>query len=223
MRLDHLLSKESRFLHAQGRLPVGASLGLVRKRHRWSKVFPPSGRARARRTVLSSVLKEWHLPSPRGTAGTATQWLRRRPHVRGDGPFGPPPTLCLNAPYLRHETTEPSEPNSVLWLRRGASRGSTPDSKSLETSCTDDESTTLPTSQCSTAGACSAADFFAADPSAGQIGRSAKWLLRKEVIQPHLPVRLPCYDLVLIASPTFDSSLPEGLGHRLRVLPTFMT
>ena len=35
-------------------------------------------------------------------------------------------------------------------------------------------------------------------------------LLRKEVIQPHLPVRLPCYDLVLIASPTFDGSLHEG-------------
>ena len=32
-------------------------------------------------------------------------------------------------------------------------------------------------------------------------------LLRKEVIQPHLPVRLPCYDLVPIADPTFDSSL----------------
>ena len=48
-------------------------------------------------------------------------------------------------------------------------------------------------------------------------------LLRKEVIQPHLPVRLPCYDLVPIASPTFDGSLPYGLGHRLRVLPTFVT
>ena len=39
-----------------------------------------------------------------------------------------------------------------------------------------------------------------------------KVLLRKEVIQPHLPVRLPCYDLVPIASPTFDSSLPQGVG-----------
>ena len=48
-------------------------------------------------------------------------------------------------------------------------------------------------------------------------------LLRKEVIQPHLPVRLPCYDFVPIADPTFDGSLPYGLGHRLRVLPTFMT
>jgi hypothetical protein len=33
-------------------------------------------------------------------------------------------------------------------------------------------------------------------------------LLRKEVIQPHLPVRLPCYDFVPIADPTFDGSLP---------------
>jgi hypothetical protein len=48
-------------------------------------------------------------------------------------------------------------------------------------------------------------------------------LLRKEVIQPHLPVRLPCYDLVPIAGPTFDGSPPCGLGHRLRVLPTFVT
>ena len=47
-------------------------------------------------------------------------------------------------------------------------------------------------------------------------------LLRKEVIQPHLPVRLPCYDFTPIADPTFDSSLPCGLGHWLRVLPTFV-
>ena len=47
-------------------------------------------------------------------------------------------------------------------------------------------------------------------------------LLRKEVIQPHLPVRLPCYDFVPIADPTFDSSL-TSLGHWLRVLPTFVT
>ena len=35
-------------------------------------------------------------------------------------------------------------------------------------------------------------------------------LLRKEVIQPHLPVRLPCYDFTPIADPTFGSSLPKG-------------
>jgi hypothetical protein len=32
-------------------------------------------------------------------------------------------------------------------------------------------------------------------------------LLRKEVIQPHLPVRLPCYDFIPITDPTFGSSL----------------
>ena len=37
----------------------------------------------------------------------------------------------------------------------------------------------------------------------------SKKLLRKEVIQPHLPVRLPCYDFVPIADPTFDGSPNE--------------
>ena len=32
-------------------------------------------------------------------------------------------------------------------------------------------------------------------------------LLRKEVIQPHLPVRLPCYDFVPIAGSALDGSL----------------
>ena len=49
-------------------------------------------------------------------------------------------------------------------------------------------------------------------------------LPRKEVIQPHLPVRLPCYDFVPIANPTFDHSpRTSRLGHGLRVLPTFVT
>src|SRR5215213_8533762 len=34
---------------------------------------------------------------------------------------------------------------------------------------------------------------------------------RKEVIQPHLPVRLPCYDFTPVTSPTFDGSLPKGV------------
>ena len=32
-------------------------------------------------------------------------------------------------------------------------------------------------------------------------------LHRKEVIQPHLPIRLPCYDFTPVANPTFDSAL----------------
>ena len=35
-------------------------------------------------------------------------------------------------------------------------------------------------------------------------------LLRKEVIQPHLPIRLPCYDFTPIINPTFDCCLLKG-------------
>ncbi len=34
---------------------------------------------------------------------------------------------------------------------------------------------------------------------------------RKEVIQPHLPVRLPCYDFTPLAARTFDSG-PLAVG-----------
>ena len=33
-------------------------------------------------------------------------------------------------------------------------------------------------------------------------------LHRKEVIHPHLPVGIPCYDLSPVTDPTFDVSLP---------------
>ena len=46
---------------------------------------------------------------------------------------------------------------------------------------------------------------------------------RKEVIQAHLPVHLPCYDFVPVTNPTLDGSLPCGLGYRLQVLPAPMT
>jgi hypothetical protein len=39
-------------------------------------------------------------------------------------------------------------------------------------------------------------------------------LPRKEVIQPHLPVRLPCYDFTPITSPTLDLCLPHGVSPR---------
>ena len=36
---------------------------------------------------------------------------------------------------------------------------------------------------------------------------STFFFLRKEVIQPHLPIRLPCYDFTPVIDPTFGSSL----------------
>jgi hypothetical protein len=42
-------------------------------------------------------------------------------------------------------------------------------------------------------------------------------LLRKEVIQPQVPLRLPCYDFTPVTSHTMDGYLPCGLAHRLPV------
>jgi hypothetical protein len=47
-------------------------------------------------------------------------------------------------------------------------------------------------------------------------------ILRKEVIQPQVPLRLPCYDFTPVADPTVVSCLPCGLAHCLRVKPTPM-
>ena len=35
----------------------------------------------------------------------------------------------------------------------------------------------------------------------GMIGSTSDYLPRKEVIQPHLPVRLPCYDFTPVTNP----------------------
>ena len=48
------------------------------------------------------------------------------------------------------------------------------------------------------------------------------FLLRKEVIHPHVPVGIPCYDLTPIMNPTLDGSFLCRLGHRLWVLLTFV-
>jgi len=42
------------------------------------------------------------------------------------------------------------------------------------------------------------------------------------VIQPQVPLRLPCYDFGPVADPTVAGCLPGGLAHRLKVEPTPM-
>ena len=44
--------------------------------------------------------------------------------------------------------------------------------------------------------------------SSSLAGRFDLNLPRKEVIQPHLPVRLPCYDFTPLTLHTFDASAP---------------
>ena len=46
--------------------------------------------------------------------------------------------------------------------------------------------------------------------------------LRKEVIQPQVPLRLPCYDLVPITEVTFGAYPSCELARRLRVPPAFV-
>ena len=58
----------------------------------------------------------------------------------------------------------------------------------------------------------------------GLIGRlsAMTFSLRKEVIQPQVLLRLPCYDFTPIMSYTLDGCLPCGSAHRLLVQPTFV-
>ena len=55
-----------------------------------------------------------------------------------------------------------------------------------------------------------------------QSAEQKRLILRKEVIQPQVPLRLPCYDFTPVADPTVVDCLPCGLAHRLRVKPTPM-
>ena len=47
-------------------------------------------------------------------------------------------------------------------------------------------------------------------------------LLRKEVIQPQVPLRLPCYDFIPVIDHTLGAFLPCGLDQRFRVQSTPM-
>ena len=52
--------------------------------------------------------------------------------------------------------------------------------------------------------------------------KTFKTFLRKEVIQPQVPLRLPCYDFTPVADPTVVGCLHCWLAHHLRVEPTPM-
>ena len=64
-------------------------------------------------------------------------------------------------------------------------------------------------------------NFFVKPPIRSTVCPRSAVLLRKEVIQPHLPIRLPCYDLTPIIEPTLGSYLTR-LVYWLWVFPTFM-
>ncbi len=53
-------------------------------------------------------------------------------------------------------------------------------------------------------------------------GHPSDSTLRKEVIQPQVPLRLPCYDFTPVADPTVVACSPRGSAQRRRVRPTPM-
>src|ERR1700761_1206557 len=59
----------------------------------------------------------------------------------------------------------------------------------------------------SLAGCCHLPRTTSSVPLGYRTRRCVCLILRKEVIQPHLPIRLPCYDLVPLAPHSLDSSL----------------
>jgi hypothetical protein len=70
----------------------------------------------------------------------------------------------------------------------------------------DDRGVTESRKQFSNASHCDANDLVVTD-------LSVERLLRKEVIQPQVPLRLPCYDFTPVTSHTMGSYLPCGLSH----------
>ena len=72
--------------------------------------------------------------------------------------------------------------------------------------------------------------YMATSHALSRLARFVQWTgasamtfsLRKEVIQPQVLLRLPCYDFTPIMSYTLDGCLPCGSAHRLLVQPTFV-
>ncbi len=69
------------------------------------------------------------------------------------------------------------------------------------------------------------ASSFGSSSVAQRPGTSSEEVCRfsgKEVIQPQVPLRLPCYDFTPIIEQTVGACLPCGLAQRLQVHPTFV-
>ena len=106
---------------------------------------------------------------------------------------------------------DPSGPNSVPDRSRSSCSRFHADSERELAVLTSARSRAEPNSRRSTSEHVLPRDDSLEKRRTGQpVETACQMLLRKEVIQPHLPVRLPCYDFVPIASPTFDGSLHKG-------------
>ncbi len=145
-------------------------------------------------TVIGSVARSSLRPSPGRSGDTQIHWLL----CSSQGPWrGIPP--AVDTPPIHSDRQVPARGRRSLKTQQRMS--------ALARAVKLDR------------GTCQARSTFLERPR--ERGRHPEGMLpRKEVIQPQLPLRLPCYDFTPVTSPTFDGSLPCGLGHRLRVLLT---
>ena len=145
---------------------------------------------RCSRPLCSSQTTTQHHPATPTTNNTAAGATTQAARNKDTGP---------------RQELDPSGPNSVPTPTPGTgpAQGSTPTPRAGSTT----RQRTAPQ-----AGLLADVPPSKQRPAAGHPPTTRCLLLRKEVIQPHLPVRLPCYDFVPIASPTFDGSLPQGVG-----------
>ena len=134
---------------------------------------------------LCSSQTTTHTPSthPQGEASQGAETRNNNPTPTGRAPAVPGPN-SVPTPARSHQH-HPFQPNP----QRGSAYSSTAGA------------TTGTIHRCST---------HEQPSTTHSVMQRALMLLRKEVIQPHLPVRLPCYDLVPIAGPTFDGSPHKG-------------
>jgi hypothetical protein len=137
-------------------------------------------------------------------------------------PRHPPCALRLltrkNTFYCRYGVFKVHVRPGSIPLRRPTRQRTAPAARSLKTQQRGNSRSTLFQASSNTGRRSRGAASTGRTPT--EVGASV--FPRKEVIQPQLPLRLPCYDFTPIINPTFDGCLPEGLAHRLRVLPTFV-
>jgi hypothetical protein len=138
-------------------------------------------------------------PAPTGTRRYEMQTgpdTERNETPPGAGPLSQDPTACLRPPPPPLRST-PHPPRGDAVLGAGTAAGRTGQRSTLEHHPTP-----------------AAPRRWGPSRSWARLWTTPRgWrpvLLRKEVIQPHLPVRLPCYDFVPIADPAFDGSLHKG-------------
>ena len=124
-----------------------------------------------------------HHTQPTPKRKNPSSWLRRQPPPTGSG---------------RSHGVE-REPDSVL-------ESPPPPNSSRETFYTQPKNAPTPTTHNPGSKHMQAQENNQHNPTGHADCSPQTGLPRKEVIQPHLPVRLPCYDFVPIANPTFDHS-----------------